>query len=276
VRVLIAYLALRTIVRLLMAIHPIAIQGAEPTPPMIIELKLLPLAATLVVTVLAGLLERRRLSEYGLPFGRVTVDRTLQGIGYGFVLFSVIIAALALVRAYTVSGIAVTAQSGLRYGAAWSIAFGVIGLQEELLFRGYLQRTLTDGFGFWPASTVTSALFLLGHWTNPGESAIGLAGVFAIGVLLCVFLRETGSLWFPIGFHAAWDFAESFVCSVPDSGVYFAGHLVNAQLAGPEWLTGGTAGPEGSAITLVLVAAVGVVWVTRSNRFVVRQTRVTS
>jgi membrane protease YdiL (CAAX protease family) len=77
-------------------------------------------------------------------------------------------------------------------------------------------------------------------------------------------LRRTGSLWFAVGFHAAWDWGETFVYSVPDSGTVFPGHLLKTSLHGPGWLTGGVVGPEGSLLCFVVI---GVVWVAFARRY---------
>jgi hypothetical protein len=70
----------------------------------------------------------------------------------------------------------------------------------------------------------------------------------------CFTLKRTGNLWFAIGFHAASDYAETFIYSVPDSGYLASGHLMNSHLQpGPRWLTGGIIGPEGSVFALVLL-----------------------
>jgi membrane protease YdiL (CAAX protease family) len=81
---------------------------------------------------------------------------------------------------------------------------------------------------------------------NPGESWTGIAGIVLTGLFWCFTLRRTGTLWFAVGMHAAFDFGETFLYSVPDSGTIFPGHLSSATLAGPTWLSGGTAGPEAS------------------------------
>jgi hypothetical protein len=65
-------------------------------------------------------------------------------------------------------------------------------------------------------------------------------------------------LWFAVGFHAAWDWGETFFYSVPDSGTIFPGHLLKSSFHGPPWLTGGMVGPEGSLLCFVVMA---VVWV---------------
>jgi len=63
-------------------------------------------------------------------------------------------------------------------------------------------------------------------------------------MLGCMMLRRTGNLWFMVGFHAASDYAETFIYSTPDSGMLAQGHMLNSWFHGPRWLTGGTIGPE--------------------------------
>src|SRR5260221_14545857 len=69
---------------------------------------------------------------------------------------------------------------------------------------------------------------------------MGLLAAGVIGLFFCLTLRRTGSLWFAVGFHAAWDWGETFVYSVPDSGTIFPGHLLKSSFHGPRWLTGGS------------------------------------
>ena len=64
-------------------------------------------------------------------------------------------------------------------------------------------------------------------------------------------LKRTGNLWLAVGWHASFDFGETFLFSVPDSGLVFDRHLSSAALHGPNWLTGGTVGPEGSVFSFL-------------------------
>ena len=132
-----------------------------------------------------------------------------------------------------------------------------MGFFEEFLFRGYTQFTLASGVGFWPAATMLSAAFGALHLGNGGEDKVGALSVFVIGMFFCLTLRRTGNLWFAVGLHAAFDWGETFLFSVPDSGIVAPGHLLNSSFHGPVWLTGGTVGPEGSVMAFVVVGASG-------------------
>jgi hypothetical protein len=140
-----------------------------------------------------------------------------------------------------------------RFAAFWALMFLLVGLFEEFLLRGYSQFTLSRGIGFWPAALVLSCAFGLIHLRNGGEQWRGLLAAAFIGFFFCLTLRRTGSLWFAVGFHAAWDWGETFFYSVPDSGMVAPGHLLSSSLRGSDWLSGGSVGPEGSVLCLVVV-----------------------
>jgi hypothetical protein len=118
--------------------------------------------------------------------------------------------------------------------------------------RGYMQFTLTSGSGFWIATAITTLLFCLLHMGNPGETPLGLLDVALSGIVLAIALWRTGNLWFSIGLHAAWDWAESFFYGVPDSGLITKGHFFDGKSSGNALLSGGTAGPEGSIFSVVV------------------------
>jgi uncharacterized protein len=96
------------------------------------------------------------------------------------------------------------------------------------------------------------------HIGNPGETWVGLVAVAAIGLFFCLTLRRTGNLWFAVGFHASWDWGESYLYSVPDSGGMVTGHLMHSSFHGSRWLTGGSVGPEGSMLVFMVLALTAV------------------
>lgn len=119
--------------------------------------------------------------------------------------------------------------------------------------RSSSQGENAKGIGFWPAAILLSLLFGRVHLDNPGEGWVGAAGVATIGLVFAFALRRTGNLWLVVGWHASFDFGETFLFSVPNSGIVFSGHLSNAALHGATWLTGGTVGPEGSIFSFLIM-----------------------
>jgi membrane protease YdiL (CAAX protease family) len=128
-----------------------------------------------------------------------------------------------------------------------------VSISEELAFRGYWLFTFARRLRFWPAALFTSAIFGVAHLGNPGENFLGILQVVVTGLLFCLMIRRTGTLWFALGFHAAWDWAETFFYGTPDSGLIGVGHYLNTSSHGPNWLTGGSAGPEGSIFAFLVL-----------------------
>ncbi|HYL09413.1 MAG TPA: type II CAAX endopeptidase family protein [Candidatus Acidoferrales bacterium] len=201
-----------------------------------------------------ALLENRPLGCYGLP-GRETFGKHFwQGAAWGLAEVTALILVIAAFHGYSFGNIALHSRDLARYALLWGVAFLMTGFSEEFLFRGYVQYTLGSVIGFWPTAVLGSAGFGAFHLYNQGESWAGAAGVVTIGMFFCLTLRRTGSLWFAVGMHAAFDFGETFLYSVPNSGFVGQGHLSNASLHGPAWLTGGTVGPEGSVFSFLTMA----------------------
>ncbi len=107
-----------------------------------------------------------------------------------------------------------------------------------------------EGAGFWQAAWVTSTFFGYIHTTNSGETWIGILAAAFIGFVFCVSVRVTGSAWWAIGCHSAWDWAETYFYGTADSGLTARGHLLSTSPVGNKLWSGGTDGPEGSLLVL--------------------------
>jgi membrane protease YdiL (CAAX protease family) len=223
----------------------------------------------LLVTWTMSKIERRPIPVYGLGSGSA-LPNFLSGLACGAACLSLLVFALWKDRLLAFDGRLLSGAPVLGYGAIWIIGFLLLGVFEEYLNRGYVFFTISRGLtgvygwlfktrhnnalGFWTASVILSILFGLGHLRNPGESPIGslCAGLF--GVAMCLSLWRTGSLWWAIGFHASWDWAESFVFGVADSGLMIEHHLLATHPLGNPLMSGGATGPEGSLFALPILA----------------------
>jgi len=236
----------------------LALSAAEPflySPRLLTISEASSLTGVFVAGMAMSHLEGRSFGDYGLPLRGAFGELFWQGALFGLAEISAVITAIATFGSYHFGSLAIHGTDLLRWAAFWGAFFILVGLYEEFAFRGYVQFTLAQAVSFWPAAVLLSAAFGFVHRTNPGESKMGLAGIVLTGLFWCFTLRRTGHLWFAVGMHASFDFGETFLYSVPDSGVVFPGHLSNATLAGPAWLTGGSAGPEASLcdFTMLLI-----------------------
>ncbi|HME36719.1 MAG TPA: type II CAAX endopeptidase family protein [Candidatus Sulfotelmatobacter sp.] len=212
------------------------------------------LVAAAIPAVVLARVERRPWSAYGLPgkqaFGRLFWIGSL----WGFAGISLLMFALYGLHAFAFGHVVLHGSRLTRFALFWAAMFLLVGLFEEFLLRGYTQFTLARGIGFWPAALVLSCAFGLIHLRNGGEQWNGLLAAALIGLFFCLTLRRTGNLWFAVGFHAAWDWGETFFYSVPDSGMVSPGHLLSSSLRGPSWISGGSVGPEGSVLCFLVIA----------------------
>ena len=198
-------------------------------------------------TSLMRRIEKRSVWSYGLS-GPNKLTNFLIGAAGGLASLSIVVGALYIGGYLTFDGVALHGVSIALYGLVWLLAFFMVGMAEETIFRGYLLTTLTRGIGFWPGAVLLSALFAVAHIHNKGENVVGILQVFTAGLVLCLLLRVTGSLWMSIGFHTTWDWAQSYLYGTPDSAMMMKGHLLITHAAGNIFFSGGTAGPEGSVL----------------------------
>jgi membrane protease YdiL (CAAX protease family) len=208
--------------------------------------------------------ERRKFGVYGLPLRHPMAKHFGMGWLLGFLAISGTLLAVYLLHGFRIIGLAFHGRAIASTLFGWAIVFVIAGLFEEFLLRGYVQYTLATGIGFWPAALVTSGVFALGHSINPGETFVGLIAVALFGLLHCLFLFKTGTLWYAVGFHAAWDFGQAFY-GVHDSGILYQGVFQSAT-SGPRWLTGGTVGPEASVFTPIVLLLVAVIFLRLQKR----------
>jgi len=184
--------------------------------------------------------------KYGLPWADAFKGNFWVGLLLGLAEASVLIGLIEVFGGFSMEGWALQGAAIAGYGLVHFLLFVCVGLYEEFLFRGYPQFALTKVMGFWPAALLMSAGFGAVHLGNRGETFAGVASVAMVGLLFAFTLKRTGNLWYAVGLHAGFDWAQSFVYSVPDSGELIRGHLWQITLRGPDWLTGGSAGPEAS------------------------------
>ena len=249
-------------------------QGAptgEITPSFGLFAEAIPFLAVLFASWIMSKIEKRPIGVYGLG-DRRAVPRFFTGLGWGVVCLSLLVFILWATGLLVFDSRLLFGGAVLHYGAIWLLVFLMVGLLEEYLTRGYLLFTLARGLaglysslsetrhskalGFWTAAIALSTLFGLGHGSNPGESPIGLLSAGLAGLVFCLSLWRTGSLWWAIGFHTSWDWAQSFLYGVADSGLMVQHHLFATHPVGTPLMSGGTTGPEGSIFVLLVLALI--------------------
>lgn len=226
--------------------------------------------AVLAAGLLAGwavlALDDRSPAALGFHLGRSAAAEAVLGLGLG-----VLVALLAVVAVAAAGGLTWAREDGT--AAAWLVTgvqalwlFTLPAAAEEVVFRGYAFQALAESWGWVAALALTSVGFGLVHLSNPGASWTGAANVAAAGAFLGLVYLRTGSLWWATAVHLGWNWAHGFLVDLPVSGLELVdAPLVEARTSGPEWLTGGAFGPEGSVLATVVLAGAAL-WTWRTGR----------
>ncbi len=211
--------------------------------------------AAIVPGFVMARIDSQPFGDFGLPLRHAVGRNFWVGAVWGIASLSVLMLVLWAAGTFEFGTLTAHTARVWKFAGYYAVFFLITGLFEEFLVRGYSLWVLSRGINFWPAAAFLSIAFGTIHGRNPGETITGLIGAGVIGFFFCLTLRRTGNLWWAVGFHMSWDWGESYLYSVPDSGALLPGHLLRSSLHGPEWLTGGTVGPEGSYLVFVLIAA---------------------
>jgi membrane protease YdiL (CAAX protease family) len=204
------------------------------------------------------IVDHRPFRSVGLPL------HSRLGVEWGQgILLSLLMISLVFIVQYLLGYVHLT-WSGEGAGAiavnfvTTLLIFLWFGFGEELLFRGYSFQTLIEGSNQYVAVLAISVLFGAAHIANPNATVLGVVNTILTGVWLSVAYLRTRTLWFPTALHASWNFFQGYVYSFPVSGLRLGGHsLFILQQTGPQWVTGGSYGPEAGILsTLVLLFAV--------------------
>lgn len=203
--------------------------------------------------------ERRSVGSYGFPLRGAFGARWWEGMVWGTLAVVVTMAMIMAAGGATIPGFALHGATLARAVVFWFATMIILGLYEEMLFRGYPQDVLARGMGFWPAAIFISFLFgALHYFTKPMENWVDATTVALLGLFMAFSLRRTGNLWFAAGFHTAFDYLALNVIGAPNTGNNgkpLADRFLDTQWVGADWITGGPRGLEASAFMFVTIAA---------------------
>jgi membrane protease YdiL (CAAX protease family) len=254
--------------QLLLFILAFAVASGIVTIPFAVVLKMtdmlllsaLTLIGVLIATYIATrFINRKPFNAIGLAINKETMQQLGIGCLAGFLMMTGIFGVeYALGYVKVVATEFSFAQALQAFGLAL-LFFGVAGMFEEVLFRGYAFQTLVRGIKFIPASILVGALFGLAHLRNPNASAFGIINTTLVSVLFCLAYWRTRSLWLPFGIHFAWNFSQTTLYGFRTSGVDFSRYeLTRLTQFGTDWITGGAYGPEGGALATLAIILCGV------------------
>ena len=192
--------------------------------------------------------DRRPFDVLGIHFSRRGIQDFSVGYAMGMVILMVIFSILWAFGFLKVEYIGIQNVLLSRFWLVFFFLF-VAALIEELLMRGYMFQALCEGTRIWIAILLFNVLFSLGHWNNPDYVWTSALSIFILGLLCAVVYIKTRSLWTATGLHMAWNWTQGSVFGMKVSGIEVPHSIFKSLPTGPDVLSGGEFGGEGSLIT---------------------------
>ena len=209
----------------------------------------------LLCTGLFAIYERRRVDSYGLDINAALKSPTFEGAAVGVVMAGLVAIGMIALGGMQVHGLALGGAPLLGSALAWLAASISVGIAEEFWFRSYFQQTLWKSVGFWPSASVIALVFAAEHYFfKEGENVWDVITLISLSLMMSYSIIRTGTLWFAVGFHFAFDYMQLFVIGTPNGNHLPVGRLLDAEFAGPSWLTGGVLGTEASFLMYPAIA----------------------
>lgn len=147
------------------------------------------------------------------------------------------------------------------------VLMGIIALAEEMVFRGYILSNLMDSMNKWKALGISAVFFAMAHGSNPGITPVAVVNLLLGGMLLGINYIYTRNLWFAVLFHFSWNFFQGPVLGYEVSGLPLQS-ILQPELKGPWWVTGGSFGFEGSLVaTCFFILALLLLYTAYENKY---------
>lgn len=248
---------------LVMNVIALPLSFLVPSSALVVRESILAAAAVMGLLFVGRVIERREPKDFGLATVGGLRDVAI-GFLVGAVIMSLVVAVLAAGGWYRVTSIGVKGLTGAHFPIAL-LLFLMVGVFEEVLFRAIVFRISEEGLGSILALVLSSLIFGLVHLGNDNASLVaGVAIALEAGVLLSAVYMFTRSVWMAVGIHWSWNFFEGPVFGTPVSGNRFL-LLIESELRGPTWLTGGAFGPEAGIVALVVATGTGIYFLKKAK-----------
>ena len=214
--------------------------------------------ATLTFIFWARVAEKRSFRSIGFTSGNF-LSKYLKGLGVGFLLFGFVVLLNWGSGSVEFGGI----NSKFSFGSCLLFFGGFIlqGMNEEVMFRGYLMSRLSVKEKFWTAVIVNSVLFGLFHMLNAGVTLLAIINIILFGVFASLYAMADDGIAGACAIHTIWNFFQGNIFGFEVSGNNMGEPLFLLGEEKANIINGGAFGAEGGlAVTVVLAIAVIIVF----------------
>ncbi len=156
--------------------------------------------------------------------------------------------------------------SAIPYVLLFLLGFMIQGASEEVVVRGWMMPVLSRYYKVPIAIIVSSLFFSFLHMGNPNVSDLALVNLVLYGVFAALYAINDGGLWGIFAQHSVWNWFMGNVLGLPVSGMIIGNaSIIETKLIGPDFITGGSFGPEGG-ILVMIIELIGIVYLCYSLR----------
>lgn len=202
--------------------------------------------------------DKRTITEFSTKgLGR----NLIIGLLMGFTLQSLTILVMYLNGNYSIAAINPVSYILIPFAIMFTVA-----IIEEILVRGIIFRIVEEKLGTYISLAISSVLFGAFHLINPNGTLISSICITTAGFLLGAAFIYSRNLWMPIALHFAWNFTQSGIYGAITSGNAKTNNLIEAKIQGPEFITGGEFGPEGSIQAIIFCALGTIIFMVLSHK----------
>ena len=195
------------------------------------------------------LYDKRKITELSI---RHLPKEMFGGFIFGFLTISFSILIIYLLGHYQAISI-----TSVHYSAMFFTVLIIAALVEDLFHRGLIVREIENWLGTHIA-IVIAMLVELQHIFNPNSDLFSFFFYLIWGFTMAMMFIYTKRIWLPFFFHLGWNFAQPFYGSNL-TGTNDMGSIIQSKFTGPELLTGGALGIEGSIFTVSFLLIIGIV-----------------
>ncbi|KPK84936.1 MAG: hypothetical protein AMS27_08700 [Bacteroides sp. SM23_62_1] len=193
--------------------------------------------------------EKRSLNTIGFV-GKNAFKKYLAGLLTGFMMMSGVIGLMYIFGSVNnIKSMVSDGSDNTGIVLLFLIAYIIQGANEEIISRGWQFQVLGARYKPWIGALVSSTIFVLLHGLNNGISIIAVLNLFLFSFLLILFVLRDNSIWAACGWHSSWNWTMENIFGMNVSGTEGVVSLLNFSVKGPDFLTGGDFGPEGSIFT---------------------------
>jgi len=186
--------------------------------------------------------------------------------GLGFLtsggLIIVIVAIFYLFGYLEITGLNPVKRVALDLGAKFIMG----ALLEEIFFRLIMYKLTEELLGTWAALIIQAVFFGFAHQANENATVVtSLSLIIVGGLFYSAAFMCTKRIWFVFGIHLGWNYFQSGLFSMPNSGTPYDG-LIVTKVQGPANITGGSFGVEASPIAIILCFIAGIALVVKAYK----------